>query len=263
MKTFYLVIFVSINLFAQNPPYGDDELFFYQDTGYYTYKLIPLGSAVWDNTGILRYEDEYRRSVFDPLSLSLNGYIGSVTNTNGMDYILSSEENDVPVFGNGIYKVSCLSGTYENSRFYLDIRDCGYPGSYSGGVYNDFTIKYLSTTNKFYIVEGKGVLFNDSRFEEVTNQVAKLWNVEGILLTGVDCFDDFWQNCLVIGAGESFPLQIIWAPNPNHLNISKYYLYRKIDNQSFIKIGEFNNQTFYYRDKSILFTEYGSLTVSQ
>lgn len=115
MKTFYLVIFVTINLFAQNPPYGDDELFFYQHAGYYTYKLIPLGSAVWDNTGSLRYEDEWGHSVFDPLPISLNGYVGFVTQSNGADYILSSEQNNVPVFGNGIYKVSCFSGTYENS----------------------------------------------------------------------------------------------------------------------------------------------------
>lgn len=74
----------------------------------------------------------------NPLPVTLDGYIGFLTNSNGMDYILSSEQNDVQVFGNGLYKVSCYSNNYENSYFYLDIRDCNYPTINSEYAYNDF-----------------------------------------------------------------------------------------------------------------------------
>lgn len=59
MKTLYAFILFTINLFAQNTPYGDDEIFFYQDAGYFKYKLIPSGSAVCDKTSVLRFEDEW------------------------------------------------------------------------------------------------------------------------------------------------------------------------------------------------------------
>ena len=74
--------------------------------------------------------------------------------------------------------------------------------------------------------------------------------------------DEYWINSLILIRELNIPVKLVWGPNPDQSNISKYYLYRKIDNQSFIKIGEFNNQTFDYKDKSILFTGDGSSTVS-
>ena len=253
MKSVTIILLLSFKLYSQLLLYGDDELFFYQDNGFHTYHFTPLCS-VWDYTGILRTFDKYGHSVSDPLKLTLNGYIYEPTNSNGMDYILSSEQGWIPVFGNSIYKVGCYSDTncvVEEAAFFLDIRDCGH--GYPGIGYNDFTIKYLSSQKKFYIVEGKGVDFNDSRFVEVTNKIVRLWDVEPITWSGIGCYADFWENCAGIGTAYLQPFQVVWGQNPDQNNISKYYLYRKIDAGNFTKIGEFNNQTFSYKDNSLVY----------
>ena len=57
-------------------------------------------------------------------------------------------------------------------------------------------------------------------------------------------------------------LQIIWSRNPNQYFIQKYYLYRKINNGSWYRIGVFNSQTFNYKDRSVKFNESYSNTAS-
>jgi hypothetical protein len=260
MKTLIIFILTVLNLYSQDLLQGDDELFFYQDEGYNTYRLISINNAVWDQNGDKRTHDEWGHSVSNPAPLTLEGYIEVTGGPYGMDYISSSEAQETPVFGNSMYKVACFNGTEEQAAFFLDTRDCGYGVPFLG--YNDFTIKYLESQNKFYIVEGKGVLFNDSRFVEVTNKIVRLWDVEPITWSGVACYEDFWINCAGIGTANFQPLQIVWGLNPDQANISKYYLYRKIDNGNFIRIGEFGNQTFSFKDNSILYTGTGSSTVS-
>lgn len=183
------------------------------------------------------------------------------------------------VYGYGVYKyIDETTGDY----VFIDFRDARYTRESIDppyeGYHDDFFLRYDG--NGYFQLDGE-----DSGGEgdyEITVPVGGLiqiwkgtWRIQtqngyeykSFTLPDVNPFpsggeDDFWQNCLVIAAENLQPLQIIWAPNPDQSNISKYYLYREIDAGGFIKIGEFNNQTFDYKDKSILFTGDGSSTVS-
>jgi len=266
MKTLvFLLLFYSSILFCQTR--ADQELFFYQD-GYgdiiFTYKLKPIISAVWDNTGIQRTVDGDGHSVFSPLPINLEGRVDQPTggdSSNGMDYILSGTGH--PQFGNSLYEVTCKINGSEQAYFYLDTRDCNYPNSSSG--YNDFTIKYIHNKGKekrFYIAEGKGIKFDSSKFKEVTDSVISFWETEPISGPDVSCFDQYWENCLGLGRYyyyyPFFLVRLIWGPHPT-FTTTNYKIYRGKELSpgiiKYIQLATVDSKTFEYIDEE---THYNS-----
>lgn len=72
--------------------------------------------------------------------------------------------------------------------------------------------------------------FNSSLFKEVTNKLVALWEVERIAGPNLDCFDNYWSNCLGITDYDNFS-RLIWRPIPD-LNATSYKIYRAIGNSA-------------------------------
>ena len=263
MKKIIIIIFFISNNYGQEKLFNHFELFIgtkNHNSQTDSFSLDKIG-VNWNNaTNNYLITDD-----FNPGVLTISGDAIEPSFSFGLDWVNSNQGGEPPFYG-GVFTYGFYKFWTSDAYFYLDYRDCRFQDS--------STPPYSFVIDLFFVYNGTNNSFSffpsTTAYNEMTitnGNILRIWDAfDEILEVGApttSCFETFWQNCLVIGTYIYQPLQIVWGPNPDQSNISKYYLYRKIDNQSFIKIGEFNNQTFYYRDKSILFTEYGSLTVSQ
>jgi hypothetical protein len=174
-------------------------------------------------------------------------------------------------YGFAVYRLEYLNNQGLTRCIYIDFRDNDYSLGYLivTGYSTDLYIEYdhLGFTNAGYY---KWKFPYQTEWMEIPdNGILQIWKGVGRVSPRTNDFPlDFWSKCLVIGyqpptSIRFYPLQLIWSKNPNQTNILKYYLYRKIDNGNFIRIGEFNNQTFNYSDKALVYDTYSpSHTVS-
>lgn len=165
-------------------------------------------------------------------------------------------------YGYAVYKLEFVSNDVE--RFiYIDFRDNDYASTLPTAYTTDLSIEYdhLGYENGGFF---RWRFNNQNDYVEIPDQgILQIWKGVNRNTPRTDEFpSDFWSNCLALGFHpvystflSSLPLQVIWSKNPNQDNISKYYLYREIDEGDFTKIGEYNYQTFNYKDKSLLYED--------
>ena len=221
--------------------------------GEYSFTLSSIGTA-WK---VIRYSSQ--RNLYDISSNVSGGTVYPVVNAvqseyTGFNYILN-DDHSYPEFGFGLYKLKDSLGNY----FYLDYRDTRYSMYINcTGHCADIWVKYNVNTTSISLKSGSNwgpSIINGSYY--------KIWDIKGqgipVITSDVD---SFWQNALVIIYSPNNKIRPVWGPNPNQNNISKYYLYRNVNNGGFTRIGEFNNQTFDYIDNSILYTGEGGSVVS-
>jgi hypothetical protein len=178
-----------------------------------------------------------------------------LTNNNGWDMV-TSKTSGHPDCGIGIYK---LRTNLYDTFIYLDFRECQFALRSQGAI--DTWFRYVYSENAFY---WNDLLRIDHWNKTNTGQLIKIWQIKNTTPTTNCIGSTFWPNSLVVlpfnynEYSEIENLRPVWGPNPNQNNITKYYLYRKINDGAFIKISELGNQTFDYIDKSIHYSQYSN-----
>ena len=77
-----------------------------------------------------------------------------------------------------------------------------------------------------------------------------LWDLTDNILE-TSGLENYWENCLAAISDQSNHPLLVWGPHPS-LDIDNYNVYRKINNQSFTKIGTTDNNTYEYTDDDFL-----------
>lgn len=123
-------------------------------------------------------------------------------------------------YGYGLYKVT---SEITNRVFYIDMRDCNYWQYLAPGYGRDLWIKYDWNN---------GDLLMSYRLENdwlplVNNDLLTMWDINNIELSKTSCFENFWENCLILIPSESgnHP-RLVWGSYPADGNYY-YKIYKK------------------------------------
>jgi|SRR3990170_5114105 len=174
-----------------------------------------------------------------------------LSNNNGWDMV-TSKTSGHPACGIGIYK---LKTNIYDTFIYIDFRECQFALGSQAEI--DTWFRYVYDEHAFYWND----LLRINQWNKTnTGQLIKIWQIKNTIPNTYCIGSTFWTNALAImpfnyneySAVEN--LRPVWGPNPNQNNISKYYLYRNVNNGGFTKIGEFNNQIFDYVDNSVQYS---------
>jgi len=152
-------------------------------------------------------------------------------------------------FAHGFYK---LKTNINTNYAYLDFRDCQFANqSFTPNYSTDFEIKYNAVTDKFSHKDHLAPTYT----EIPDKGIVRIWEIKNGIPT-TTCFQDFWQNCLVIiDPGTDNP-QLIWGPIPD-FEATGYKIYRAIGNSSGLSktnyslIETTSANTFDYIDEDI------------
>lgn len=107
-------------------------------------------------------------------------------------------------------------------HFYLDFRDCDWPGPGGYPCGNDIYV-YYSGDDSIYIDPS-------SYCDHVTiseEEVYTFWDLKGKDTPNTVYFNNFWQNSLQLIPNNNHP-RLVWARHPTMSGITNYRVYRAV-----------------------------------
>ncbi|ROL61327.1 hypothetical protein D9V86_06315, partial [Bacteroidetes/Chlorobi group bacterium ChocPot_Mid] len=220
MKLHYVfltfIILLSISVFAQEKLLYKEEITLvvegFKDSPTVTYTLEAIGT-LWANS-----------SISTAYKIAEEIVTGNSTSQEHKGYRIFWEEAPYDPFAHGFYK---LKTNINTNYVYFDFRDCQFANlSFTPKYSTDFRIKYNAVTDKFSHQDNSA-----STYTEIPDKgLVRIWEIKnGNPITS--CFQNFWQNCLVIIDDGTDNPQLIWGPIPD-FEATGYKIYRAIGNSS-------------------------------
>jgi len=160
-----------------------------------------------------------------------------------------SKTNIDPYFGYSLYKVIIGNNDF---IFYFDTRDCDYDDTYPCA--NDFYFEYDYALNSLII--SKDGACTDKTIEN--GDYYPMWEIsEKILPPETDCFENYWQNCLVLIPSPDNNPRLVWGPYPGEIDIIGYRIYRKYGRSQWDILDEVADSIYEYTDTTVTITQPG------